>query len=100
MKEYKVYVKDKETSRKVQEHAFELGYKWASSKTNIANENEKFLHFNSHGYGFLKCCFGYNDYKRLDNKELTPEEFLRLSKEDVEEREFNIEPLDAVTLNK
>lgn len=84
---YKIYVKDEETSKKVQKHAFKLGYYWANE---VIYQNPKsvdfpFLYFEcktKHITCSDSCTFMF--FKAHEYKELTPEEFLALPISDKE----------------
>ena len=79
--DYKVYVKDEETSKKVQEHAFKLGYSWGKDKNEVNNKQQPFLYFEDKKKiiffdTIISCSF--EEFKKEAGTELTPEEFLAL----------------------
>ena len=75
---YKVYVKDQETSRRVQEHAFKLGYCWEDSERVVNYVNHPFLYFNYPEISFDTSNVGFAGFKDEPEIEVTPEEFLAL----------------------
>jgi hypothetical protein len=67
-----------ELSKKVQEHAFKLGYGWRVHEKKIYFEGEPFLFFCDDGD---ICYMGFDYFRYFLNADfelITPEEFLRL----------------------
>jgi hypothetical protein len=82
---YKVFVKDEKISKKVQKHAFKLGYVWVfpeAPKNMPIKLNEPFLLFRESMPPFSKvllCADSFNTFNSyIDHKELTVKEFLVL----------------------
>jgi hypothetical protein len=76
--DYKVYVKDEATSKKVQEHAFKLGYSWVYNERNVKYANQPFLYFNYPDISFDTANVGFAEFKNEPEIEVTSEEFLAL----------------------
>jgi hypothetical protein len=76
MKDYKVYVKDEETSNRVYNYGVQLKY-----RGNRYAEGKSFLYFNSNDditFDSKKSARSFPYFKQRHGKELTPEEFLAL----------------------
>lgn len=96
MKEYKVYVKDINVGAAVQEHAFSLGYLWDGKGQVVGYHDHRFLVFERDRHiHYCKDDYAFFKYD-VECEELTPEEFMRLTKEEVNERVFDIEPFDKI----
>jgi disulfide oxidoreductase YuzD len=66
--DYKVYVKDEATSKKVQEHAFKLGYSWVYNERNVKYANQPFLYFNYPDISFDTANVGFAEFKLAINR--------------------------------
>jgi len=82
MKAYKVKLVTEDQSRRVQEHAFNLGYTWFIHKLSIIHLDKPCLYFEDDG----NILFDDGDdlfFKRLSNEEISITDFLNLTFNDV-----------------
>ena len=82
MKAYKVKLVTEDQSRRVQEHAFNLGYTWHFSNKSVSHLNKNYLYFEDDG----NILFDDGDdlfFKRLSNEEISITDFLNLTFNDV-----------------
>ena len=81
MQSYKIRIPDPETSRRVQEKAFELGYKWHSGR-NIISTDRPCLWMNNSSYICWSDLRYFNDpYNDRDIPEISWQDFLAIGEE-------------------
>ena len=84
MKAYKVKLVTEDQSRRVQEHAFNLGYKWFIHKLSIIHLDKPCLYFED-------SCISHSELNFFDeviNPEISVEDFLKLTVNDVTEKTY------------
>jgi len=96
MKYYKVYVKDEETNIKVQKGVLANGFRWSNGTGVPINTSALFLYLEE-GKMVYSSIDTFKYFREYEAIELTPEEFMRLTPEDLkEDRVFDIEPDELV----
>lgn len=77
MKAYKLFVANEEESRKVQEKAFKLGYRWDSGEM-FRHTDKPFLYFEDDAEINFDCCSSYEGFRNDENTYIAVADFLAL----------------------
>ena len=67
-------------SAKIQQHLFDLGFRWKDMSQTVQLTSKKYVTFSVHGMGYVLSRWWFDLYEL---KRITPSKFLKLSQEDL-----------------